>query len=65
MLEQDKTKDKSKPTLLELGNIGSRFFAFNIYYNDNLEDVPINIRELIPTISPVRIDLMATTKKQN
>ena len=63
MLEQEKTKDKSKPTLLELGNIGSRFFAFNIYYNDNLEDVPINIRELIPTISPVRIDLMATTKK--
>ena len=62
MLEQEKSKDKSKPTLLELGNIGSRFFGFNIYYNDDVDDVPISIRELIPTISPVRLDLMATTK---
>lgn len=30
MLEQEKSKDESKPTLLELGNIGSRFFGFNI-----------------------------------
>jgi hypothetical protein len=63
MLEQEKSKDKSKPTLLELGNIGSRFFAFSIYYNEDVDDVPISIRELIPTISPVRLDLMATTKK--
>ena len=62
MLEQEKSKDKSKPTLLELGNIGSRFSGFNIYYNDDVDDVPISIRELIPTISPVRLDLMATTK---
>ena len=27
MLEQEKSQDKSKPTLLELGNIGSRFFC--------------------------------------
>jgi hypothetical protein len=63
MLEQEKYKDKSKPTLLQLGNIGSRFFGFNIYYNDDVDDVPIGIRELIPTISPVRLDLMATTEK--
>ncbi len=63
MLEQEKSKDKSKPTLLELGNIGYRFFGFNIYYNDDVDDVPISIRELIPTISSVRLDLMATTKK--
>ncbi len=62
MLEQEKSKAKSKPTLLELGNIGSRFFAFSIYYNDNVEDVPISVREIIPTISPVRLDIMATTK---
>jgi hypothetical protein len=65
MLEQEKSKDKSKPTALELGNIGSRFFAFSIYYNDDMDDVPISIRELIPTISPVRLDLMATTKTTN
>src|SRR3989441_9811012 len=63
MLEQEKSKDKSKPTLLELGNIGSRFFAFSIYYNEDVDDIPISIRELIPTISPVRLDIMATTKK--
>ena len=63
MLEQEKSKDNSKPTLLELGNIGSRFFAFSIYYNEDVDDVPISIRELIPTISPVHLDIMATTKK--
>ena len=62
MLEQEKSKDKSKPTTLELGKIGSRFFGFNIYYNDDIDDVPIRIRKIIPTISPVRLDLMATTK---
>ena len=63
MLEQEKSKDNSKSTLLQLGNIGSRSFGFNIYYNDDLDDVPISIRQLIPTISPVRLDLMATTKR--
>ncbi|HYA82948.1 MAG TPA: hypothetical protein VEH06_05800 [Candidatus Bathyarchaeia archaeon] len=58
MLEQEKSKDNSEPTLLQLGNIGSRSFGFNIYYNDDLDDVPISIRQLIPTISPVRLDLM-------
>jgi hypothetical protein len=58
MQEQEKSKEKSKPTLLELGNIGCRSFGFNIYYNDDLDDVPISIRQLIPTISPVRLDLM-------
>jgi hypothetical protein len=62
ILEQERAKDKSKPTILELGKIGSRFFGFNTYYNDDIDDVPIRIRELIPTISPVRLDLMATTK---
>ena len=63
MLEQEKSQDKSKPTLLELGNIGSRFFAVSIHYNDDVDDVPISVRELIPTVSPVRLDLMTTTKR--
>jgi hypothetical protein len=62
ILEQEKSKDKSKPTTLQLGKIGSRFFGFNIYYNEDIDDVPIGIRELIPTISPVRLDLMASPK---
>lgn len=58
MQDQEKSKDNYKPTLLQLGNIGSRSFGFNIYYNDDVDDVPISIRQLIPTISPVRLDLM-------
>ena len=58
MQEQEESKDNYKPTLLQVGNIGSRSFGFNIYYNDDVDDVPINIRQLIPTISPVRLDLM-------
>jgi hypothetical protein len=58
MQDQEKPKDNYKPTLLQLGNIGSRSFGFNIYYNDDVDDVPISIRQLIPTISPVRLDLM-------
>jgi hypothetical protein len=62
MLAQEKSKDKSKLTTLQLGRIGSRYFGFNIYYNEDIDDVPIGIREIIPTISPVRLDLMASTK---
>jgi hypothetical protein len=58
MQDQEKSKDNYNPTLLQLGNIGSRSFGFNIYYNDDVDDVPISIRQLIPTISPVRLDLM-------
>ncbi len=60
ILELEKSKDKLKPKVSELGKVGSRAFAFSIYYDDDLDDVPIRIRELIPTISPVRLDLMAT-----
>jgi hypothetical protein len=63
ILEQEKSKNKSKPTLLQLGNIGSRFFALSIYYNEDMDDIPLSIRELIPTISPVRLDLMAAKTK--
>jgi hypothetical protein len=38
-------------------------WAMLISYNDDLDDVPVSTRQLIPTISPVRLDLMV--KKQN
>lgn len=62
MIDQEKTKDISKLTTLQLGKIGSRIFGFNIYYNEDIDDVPIGIIELIPTISPVRLDVMTSTK---
>ena len=45
MQEQEESKDNYKPTLLQLGNIGSRSFGFNIYYDDDVDDVPIGIRQ--------------------
>src|ERR671926_1721774 len=60
---QETAKENSKPTIIELGNIGSRFFALNIYYNadENRDDIPKSIQQLLPSISPVNVDIMATT----
>ena len=59
--DQERAKERSKPTVIELGNIGERHFALNVYYNeDQMEDkIPLSIKELLPTISPVQIDVMA------
>jgi hypothetical protein len=60
---QEKAKENSKPTIIELGNISSRFFGLNIYYNADAtgDDIPKSIQELLPTVSPVNVDVMATT----
>src|SRR4026209_1441879 len=52
--DQEREKEQSKSTVIELGNIGKRYFALNIYYNeDQIQDnIPLSIRELLPTISP-------------
>jgi hypothetical protein len=59
---QENAKEQAKPTIIELGNIGGRFFALNIYYSrDEVgDDIPMSIRELLPSQSPVHIDVMAT-----
>ena len=51
-----------KPIAIELGNINGRYFALNLYYYQDVmdDDIPLAIKELLPTISPVRLDLMAT-----
>lgn len=65
MLAQEAAKDQSKPTVIKLGNVGTRFFILNIYYNDDemYDDIPMSIRQILPSISPVRIDVMATISK--
>jgi hypothetical protein len=62
MSAQENTKEQSKPTIIELGNIGGRFFALNIYYcgDEFADDIPMSIRQLLPSQSPVHIDVMAT-----
>jgi hypothetical protein len=61
----EKSKE-SKPTVIELGNINGRYFALNLYYyQDEMDDdIPLPIKELLPTISPVRLDLMATVSSE-
>jgi hypothetical protein len=63
-LEQKKVK--LEPDIIELGNIGSRAFALSIYYSSETEtgDIPTSIIQLIPTISPVRIDIMSKLQQQ-
>jgi hypothetical protein len=60
--DHESDKERSKPAIIELGNIDERYFALNAYYNeDQMEDnIPLSIKELLPTISPVHIDVMAS-----
>ena len=62
---QENAKEQAKPTIIELGNIGGRFFALNIYYSrdEKGDDIPMSIREVLPSQSPVRIDIMASISR--
>jgi hypothetical protein len=64
---QENAKEKAKPTIIELGNIGGRFFALNIYYStDEMgDDIPMSIRQLLPSQSPVHIDVMTTISQSH
>ena len=57
---------KSKPEIIELGNIGSRSFSLSLYYSEDSEndDIPLSVTQLLPTISPVRMDIMASLQQQ-
>src|SRR5919112_4946253 len=59
-------KTNSEPKIIEIGNIATRTFALSIYYSSETEtgDIPLSITQLIPTISPVRIDIMSKLQQQ-
>ncbi|MEJ7642243.1 MAG: hypothetical protein WKF36_08630 [Candidatus Nitrosocosmicus sp.] len=59
--DQEDKKSILEPKIIELGNIGSRSFSLSLYYNGDSEndDIPLSITQLLPTISPVRIDIMS------
>jgi hypothetical protein len=63
--DQERDKERSKPTVIELGSIDERYFALNAYYDEDqmIDNIPSSIRELLPTISPVQIDIMANMPK--
>ncbi len=59
--EQEGKKANPEPKIIELGSIGSRLFSLSLYYNGDSGngDIPLSITQLLPTISPVRIDIMS------
>jgi hypothetical protein len=59
--DQEGKKSNLEPKIIELGSIGSRLFSLSLYYNGDSEndDIPLSITQLLPTISPVRIDIMS------
>ena len=63
---ENNKKLKAEPKIIELGNIGSRSFSLSLYYSEDSEndDVPLSVTQLLPTISPVRMDIMAKLQQQ-
>jgi hypothetical protein len=59
---QQELREEYKPAVIELGKIGRSNFSLSIYYRgDEMEDdIPMSIRELLPTRSPIRMDILAT-----
>jgi glycyl-tRNA synthetase (class II) len=59
-------KEKLNPKIIELENISSRSFSLHLYYSWESEndDVPISITQLLPTVSPVRVDIMTKLQQQ-
>lgn len=65
--EQENNDINFDPRVIELGDIDSRQYTLNLYKTKDSEndDVPIEITQLLPTISPVRMDIMTTLHKQS
>jgi hypothetical protein len=59
---QQELKEEYKPAVIELGKVGRSNFSLSIYYrSDDMEDdIPMSVRELLPTRSPIRMDILAS-----
>ncbi len=64
--DEENNKVKAEPKIIELGNIGSRSFSLSLYYSEDSEndDIPLSVTQLLPTISPIRMDIMARLQQQ-
>ena len=65
--EQENNKIDFEPKIVEIGEIDHRTYTLNLYKSKDSEndDIPLEITQLLPTISPVRIDIMATLHRQS
>ncbi len=54
-------------SLIFLARIDSRTYTLNFYKNKDSEndDIPFEVTQLLPTLSTVRMDIMATLHKQS
>ena len=61
-IKKQENNKTTKPQLIKLGDVGSRHFMLSLYYIENPEndDLPLSITKMLPTISPVRGDIMAS-----
>jgi hypothetical protein len=59
---QQELKEDYKPTVIELGKTSRSNFSLSTYYrSDEMEDdIPMSIRELLPTRTPIRMDILAS-----
>ena len=54
-------------TAIEIGKIDSRTYTLNLYKSNDSEndDIPFEVTQLLPTISRVRMDIMATLHQKS
>ena len=65
-VQENKNAD-FEPKSVEIGKIDSRTYTLNFYKSIDSEndDIPLEVTQLLPTISRVRMDIMATLHKQS
>ena len=64
--EKIRTVMLAQEQVIELRKIGTRLFTLAIYYNDIADDdIPSSVKQLLSTISPIRIDVMTILEAAN
>jgi len=65
--EQENKNTNFEVKSVEIGKIDSRIYTLNFYKNKDSEndDIPFEVTQILPTISSVRMDIMATLHKQS
>ena len=65
--EQENKNADFETKSVEIGKIDSRTYTLNFYKSNDSEndDIPLEVTQLLPTISRVRMDIMATLQKQS
>src|SRR4029078_7459483 len=63
--EQENKNTDFETKSVEIGKIDSRTYTLNFYKSNDSEndDIPLEVTQLLPTISNVRMDIMATLHK--